>query len=75
MGWINGVNITFELAKFVVEDDYKVNRIVKLYGEQLDESEVAKIVSDLAKLHTKFIQEKMIEVKNRIQEINETISE
>ena len=75
VGWISGVNITFELAKFIIEDDYKENRFVKLYGEQLKKEEINKLVRDLAKLHKSFIEGKIMEVRKRAEEISTTITE
>jgi Fic family protein len=71
--WHSGVNITFELTSFVVEDDYGQHRLVKMYGDQLDEEEINSIVNDLAKQHKNYIEKKTIDIRTHLEEIKSTL--
>lgn len=72
-GWICGVNLTFELTKFTVEDDYGLNSLVKLYGQQLTHEEVTNIVQDLGKRHKFYLDEKMGEIQQVVNNLNKDI--
>ncbi len=73
--WTSEIRIYFELAKYIVEDDKDEISFQKTYSEQLSKEEIKTLVNHLAKLHKKFIEDKLFDAQQKVKEIQETISD
>jgi len=73
-GWICGVNVSFELTKFLVADDYGLNHLIKHYDQLIRPDEILQIAQDLGKRHKLFLEDKMQEVQKIVENLNKDIN-